>query len=249
MKNIVILCSSLLLFFSCRKDEEYIPDNIVAGQTENMKVVELNKALTTCPTCYNSTFYLDANNDGMNDFRIVCGNYPSFYTGSSFYNLASENDAAEFLIQREKSLIYLKKDTTYSDTTLSTGQHTVQYLHDYNSCFPITNEASIVNVTFYDVIPLAEGDLIKKSGQDWSNSASQLIDDANLYQSGPTNVSNPDTAQVMIIHQDRSCNSFPMNQVKYLGFKITIDENEKLGWIKIKISEWEIFIESYAIQE
>lgn len=247
MKKSFLFLASCLFILSCKKDDP-ITSQITAGQTYNMNIVVVNTPLNACNSCTNSYYYFDINNDGITDFRLLNDYYVHFISGHSFSNIGSKNNQAYFLTERHEETRYLKTDTSYSDTTLQSGQDKIRYIKNYSSCNPISNEDTILEVWDFDPVPLNEGDLIYANHNGWSNGATSLINDPDFYIGGPVSVSHPDTAEAQLYYYDHNCTAFPEDQIKYIPLKIGANATDKLGWVKIKISGDELFIYEYALQ-
>ncbi len=225
-------------FLSCTKkttsDTFVASSTIVFGQVDGMKI---NKYETN----NFGLISLDLNGDGLKDLVSNTEYVGSANLGHDFVTTikCNHNDIVLLgdVIQQERflhidSTFYLEDDIICVDRI-----YTCQHLSETDSLISITEKLSNIYHDSGDTYGLDNSFMnTEVCLKNWSYEFSihEVIGDINYYYVYRTN---------------NDCDYFPMNEEKYIGYKIKDNDRERLGWIKIILHHNGIELLETAIQQ
>lgn len=249
MKKIGILILTILSLMSCDKDDDefVITKEVVFGNYVNMMV---NYYDTILIGGYNNSQNLDIdiNNDNIYDIRIISNIWGSPGLGQNpCSKIWSLNNNIEILG-------YFKTDTSFLNrsTMISPGANNITEIYEYynHTCHMIDESDSILAV-YENVFKISPKDKNERLSLDdtFKSDSITLIDDRYGFPFWGEEYGQ-DTVRYTVTSFYNDCNSFPLNEIKYIGLKILSDNSEKLGWIKLSIiDKYKILVLETAIQE
>jgi hypothetical protein len=227
----------------------FISDTIFFGADSNMMLTQYNNRVVE-GGLFNGVAYmnLDINKDNTPDFTLKNETWGSPAAG---YHRRST-----IFCSNSNSLIagILKNDTSYLNKSITIYQgadSTVQiYNSDNTSCRRIAPNDSIMRISLgqFKIVPKAQGELLSKL--DFFQSGTCIfIGDKYSFPSVVKEIRN-DTTIYQTASVDDTCDSYPIEEIKYIGIKIKDAHSERLGWIKLSIGyHGEIKIFESAIQK
>ena len=233
MKKILLFITTILILVSCEKDSTNSTSEIHIGQSSGMHNITYD-TLLTCTSFSNAFVDLDIDFDGKMDFRFDM-NYTDFEDDlrNPVSNLICLHSGSEVLG-------YLENDSIFYYEEPDTEKLIVSY-----NCFEIiTPEASS---SLYEVKtdqpklePKYYNEIINKTD-------SFILDTITIIGKTSTKYLNHNYDA---IYKDFSCDDLPLNKVIYIGIKMVYGDNEKLGWIKLFLTEKDkIIIFESSIQQ
>jgi len=243
MKKIGLIILTILSITSCKKDKK----EIVFGDYSKMSIDYYDTILIGG---YNDAkkIDIDINKDKVPDIRLI-----SEVWGSQGVGL---NPCSKIwcLNRNTKILGYDKTDTLFLNrlTRIFPGpDNTTEIYNYYNfTCHRIDESDTILAVYKNDfkIAPKNKKEHLSLDDTFKSDSIT-LIDDSYYYPDYREEYSE-DTVRYTVTSFYNDCNSFPLDEIKYIGLKIQFDNSEKFGWIKLSIiDKFKIFILETAIQE
>lgn len=244
---LIILATFGFFFTSCDKSDDtnnsLTRDKIEIGDHSNMII---NYYDTILIVDYNSSKYinLDLNKDGIEDIQFESKLWGTLASGQHTESIVKSltNDIQFFG--------YFSNDTSFFHKTTSVHNDLSNYveIHIMNnySCQRATNNDSVLNTTSqFHVFPINQGDEIEIT-DNFNSDTLILIEDSYCYGSSSYE-KNSDTLIVEYMCYNKDCNSFLLDEEKYIG--VRFKNESKLGWIKISISEkYKIHILESGIQ-
>lgn len=240
--------AACLFLVTCTKDKGTTSstDNFVVGITTDLLTKQYDTVLTGD---YHKRVYLDLdlNDDKYPDFRLTSEVWGSPGLGEHPRStIIPLNPACELLGFLKNDTSYLHRSTT---TTIGANNTVSIYNAAVYSCRQIAANDSITNVQLdqFKLIPKKKGDQLVKSDFFKSDTCT-LMDDRYNY---PTlSSTSNDTTVYNATSFDFTCNSYPGDVISYIGIKIKGAQSEKLGWLKLSISDqYKISILESAIQK
>lgn len=198
-----------------------VSNTIVFGQTDGM-------IIKTYENHSSMNLSLDLNEDGWTDLKFISEDVGSAGLGHDIVTtLKCHHEKVLLLgdiIQQEQ---YLHIDSTFHSEDSIWWVVGVSYIY---TCEQMDEMDSIVNTS--ERLSLYANDAGDTFGFDDSfNSTDITLKNRSYHYPGGT--ANGDH---MLIHYEyyypNDCDYFPMNEEKYIGFKIIEGERERLGWIK-----------------
>ena len=124
------------------------------------------------------------------------------------------------------------------DTNISENENHKIIIHDiYNyTCHKIKPEDEINYIKFqtFKLTPLEENTYLGASQLFKSDTIILNQTSISYYVFKRVEI---DTSEFYYFSYFNDCNSFPIGSVKYIGFKIIEDCNQRLGWIKIMFED------------
>jgi hypothetical protein len=245
-KIIVIACAIAIGSNACKDNVPEDINSITAGQIENLNITSLDTTIGFYEAIGNQSsqfFELDVDNDGTNDLRFQ--GLQEFWHGPTNYvtNINCLNNNISLLTSNVIDTIYFSSSTTFAQQGDATWS--ITYLH-YNCQRLSENDIidTIINNTILQ--NLSSGEIIDRN-QLWGNAVYNMR--KYNYTFPPVHIySSNDTAYYEGISRQMYCHNFPQNEIIYLGFKISSENLDKLGWIKIELSDnYKIRIFEYAL--
>ena len=234
----------LVGFASCKKDPTQ--NKVVFGDSEGMSV-----------TSYDSTFYIeqyghfswgnsiDLNGDGQNDIQFRSENLGSPAVGRDIVTtLKCLNENVAFLGDIINQEQYLHIDSTF---------HTEDSIH-----------WTIGVYETYTCEQFAETDSVASTTEKlslYANNPGDSFDENNSFKSIEVVLKNRSytipygnetIGDITYFHTKEiknDCDAFPMDEMKYIGFKITENEKSRLGWMKVILHHDHVELLETAIQK
>lgn len=199
-----------------------VSNAIVFGQTDGMQI----------KTYENNTsmhLSLDLNENGRNDLEFISEDVGSAGVGHAIVTKLKCNHEKVVLlgdiIQQER---YLHIDSTFYTedsihwTIVVNLRYTCNQIAETDSLVSITEKLSNIDHSSNDSFV---------SDDSFMNTEVYLKNRSYQYSGGYENTG--DITYYWMIYQNNDCDYFPMDEEKYIGFKIIERERERLGWVKI----------------
>ena len=238
--NLFYFFAVFCLLFSCKKGND--SSLIVVGDPEGMIINTYDTLLFR--EVYKKSINIDADNDQINDFRLISFNLSGAAMGVSPQNgtsIVSLNNSATILSYSETDTLFhnLKKDTVHD------GSKVEIFLTVRESCERIGSNDEYKKIWNQNKV------LVRKEDQSISTTERFVPDSITItrvaYGDIPSVIyQSPDTTVYgQFVYLDK-CNTIINNEVIYFGIMI----GEKLGWIKLMImDDYKIFLMESAIQK
>ena len=185
-------------------------------------------------------FSIDANNDGVEDARLITQDVGSAGLGhANVLTLKSMNDHLAWYGETFQQELYFHADSSswhYVDPDYPQFDSIcVIHVLRIHTCERIAETDTVISVTEkFAIFDKSQGDELKMS--DYFETADVVLRNRS-YEIGyePTGWGTDNLIHVTY-YQRNNCEYFPLQEEKYIGFKYTDNENNKfLGWIKIII--------------
>ncbi|MCD4736923.1 MAG: hypothetical protein K8R53_12835 [Bacteroidales bacterium] len=257
--NLKIKLLHKLLFFaliyifsgnSCRKiNDNLLPikkEELIIGSKEGI-TISVHDKIIMGGYYHPVIFDVDINKDEINDIRFM-----SEIVGAPGMGHRSKAKVS-CLNENTEMFGYFTNDTTFHNIRLDTvsepGGTTWYYIYHNYTCqrFDGSDNVSEIKYDQFYIKLLEKNDIINKF-ENFKTDSSQLNEDAYYYYSYYEIA--PDTIEVSVLVHYYNCFSFPENEIKYIGIKYTKDGRERLGWVKLSITEgYIISIFESAIQQ
>jgi hypothetical protein len=237
----------LLSALSCNKDENY-------QRAPSIQIPDIdNMVISPVDTVIEGGYYieksidLDVDKDNLPDFRLSSTILGSPGIGEHpRVNVASlKNDS--------KLFGKISNDTTFQHISLtsfiSDNSTTVIYNSTIYSCRKIYPSDKIFSIDYdnFRISSLSEESSMSISDAFIADTF-QLTNDWISYPGSP--VFDNDTIFYYSSSWDNTCYGFPEDEFYYIGFMIDTSNEQKLGWIKIKIKDsYIITLQETAIQK
>jgi hypothetical protein len=228
---LILLIGMCYTMTTCKKDdtERYI-ESIIIGSESNLLVNSYDIILHGT---YNvpASIDLDVNGDDEPDYRLLSEYKGStglgFSYGAKIFCLNSDCLINGYSIN-DTSYIDFKSDTTYNDENVTIQNSYIYscnkfYGWDYIEVLPDQfhiNHKNNGDILYKDVI-FQSGTITLNSKYSSGLGSAQFINDTIIYN---------------YYSYINTC-SFPSDSIKYIGIKIIDNNIEKIGWIKICISD------------
>jgi hypothetical protein len=257
MKNsLYILGLALMLFTSCRKDDK-IPAIIEKDCPEfgntSQNSIEIGYPIGMYVYPSNDTLPVPAIGVTVTyDFSIWCKDqvdleFYSFYSGNSnegYRRVVAVNGYNT--VKFRQSLLEIDTIYKYIDDNLISGTNPVHIDgYNYYSCEKIFQNSE-VHSTSRRMLFSEKGDSI--SASDFYLDYGSILN--GKYSFDHVIMENADTIWTQHYLQDYSCSDIPQSNTVYIGFKATINQVIKLGWIRLKLlTSGQIVINETAVQK
>ncbi len=232
--KITIRLLLFLIFISaCKKekDDPYVRSATVEiGDYTNM-VRHIYDSVIVCQG-FPASIDLDMDNDKISDVRLI-----SLIWGSA--GLGHHPRSELYCLTENVSISgYYTADTTFFsfDQSSYIGNDSTVNINEYYrySCHKISDHDSVVNIELnsFKVLILSQKDIINQ--QDVFKTDSIILTDESYgYPPYITYLQDTVIHKYQIMYND--CNTFPLNDVNFLGIRIMKGNEIKYGWIKLSI--------------
>ena len=239
---LVLIVASIV---SCRKDPA--PHKVIFGDNEGMTVTSYDSTLhSDLYAAYYWGHNIDLNNDGQNDIQFLIQDIGSAGLGHDFVTTLkclNENTALWGDIINQE--VFLHIDTTEYFTTDSI--HWDAGIYRTITCDQIAETDSVISSTEkLSLYANNAGDAFDQDG-DFMSTNVILKDRSYTIPYGSETIDNFTFHYMEEIKNN--CDIFPMNEEKYIGFKITANDKSRLGWIKLILHHDHVELLETAIQE
>ncbi len=236
-----------LFFLSCEKHNEELgdtPDKISIGAVNNMFIKQY---YTTLDGSYFSPedLNIDLDSDGNDDIKLTSEIWGSPTVGhipKSSIQCLSDNVQIAGFFKIDTSFLHKEIDTTVGPNNIVINDSL------FYTCHQIDPSDSIIKIKYdvFKISPKDKNDVLTRS-DDFKSDNITLLFDTYFYDSY-FEIS-PDTVMFVYNIFLNDCYTFPRDEIKYIGIKITKNETEKLGWIKLGLFDTSrILIVESAIQ-
>jgi hypothetical protein len=248
-KIIVIVLASFLfvIIFTACKDKTSINLNTIrAGQTENLNITNIDTTIGFYEAMGNQNdqyFEIDVDNDGNNDLKFL--GLQEYWHGPTSYTTSINclHNNIYLMTDIITDTIFFSINTGYyhdGDTIISTTfyRYDCERISENDVIDTIVNNTNLQNLAYYEII---DKDELWNNGEFYMRKYDFPFIPYYVYSSN-------DTAYYERISRYFYCHNFPQDENIFIGFKILIDNTEKLGWIKIELSDnYKIRIIEYAL--
>ena len=210
-------------------------DGIRFGDTTGMKITTYNTIMEFDDIWH--PFVFDLNGGGVDDIKIethydgplAIGEYQSL----TLYCL---NDHTELFGDNIEKEIYSHRDTTI---TTNSDWTIIVYNNTFSTCGKIEENDPVSTSTVFEVAANDFNDTFNVDDHFQSIEVRLFREDYSFEWLNDYN----EDEQYVVRSENRyiyDCWNFPTDEEKYIGFKITINDKPRLGWLKIKLhSTWE----------
>jgi hypothetical protein len=248
MRKIYFIVLVLVLFVSCKKDNQEIINTkeIGLGDYSGM-IVSYYDTLIAGGYHDKRTFKMDLNNDSIDDILFISDNIGSLRFGAILTSeIACLHSNVALLGYEKNDTTFLNLVTSVVDTTAN-NELVVNKQYKY-SCLKTSSEDSISEIkrNIFWLIPKVKDENLFSS-ELFKTDSVELFADFVTYTEGAR--VGADTIICSEYTYFESCENFPQDEIRYVGFKIKTNEIEKLGWIKLLLfDDNKILILESAIQ-
>ncbi len=240
----VLALAAICIIPSCKKDPAQT--KVVFGNSKGMSVTTYENSPLVEQYGHDSWgYFIDLNNDGQNDVQfhsqIIGSPGMGRYTVTEL--ICHENIALLGDIINQQRFLHID---------------TVGYSPDDSIIYIYINHTITCN-------QIAETDSIVSTNEKFSlyaNNAGQSFDSGNSFMSTNVTLKNRpyyypiggETTIENIVYQHMhdekdDCDTFPMDEEKYIGFKITKNDRSRLGWMKVILHHDYVELLETAIQK
>ena len=220
--------AAICIIPSCKK--ESLKDKVVFGDTQGMSVTSYDSVTLVEQYSHTSWGYsLDLNGDGQDDIQFHSEILGSIQFGQDIVTtLACINENVALLGYSKNQVLYLHIDSTFH--TEDSVWWDVNVYKTY-TCEAIDETDQVVQTN--EKFALLENDANDNFDKDYTFKNTNVI----LKGRSQTYFEVPETVDHVLytyqVNQKGNCDVFPMDEVKYIGFKITENDKSRLGWMKI----------------
>ena len=247
MKKLSFFAMALLIvvcIISCKKDPAQA--KVVFGNSKGMSV-----------TSYDSTFFpvqyghfswgntVDLNGDGEVDIQFRSESVGSVGIGHDIVtaiNCLNENVALLGDIINQEKYLHISSTSHTEDSVwwvIDVSKiYTCEQIAETDSVISTTEKLTNVDHKFGDSYGLDDSFL---------NTTVVLKNRSYDYSSGEETIGN--ISYHYMIHEKNDCDFFPMDEEKYIGFKITENNKTRLGWMKLILHRDYVELLETAIQK
>jgi len=249
MKNIFNVCLLLLLLsnYACKKEEDiYVrSDTVIIGDYTHMvrHIFDTVIVFNVMP----AYFDLDLDHDGEGDIRLISkklGSYGIGYHPVSELNCMTNKASVSGFYTQDTMFMYI-------DQSSSIGEDGKVHLdvQQMFSCSPMSDHDTIlgINPNVFKISVLTTND---KINQETIFKTASLILSDDSYGLPPETIIKPDTVMRIFVYNYNNCNTFPQDEVNYIGIRMMNGNEVRYGWIKLSIiANNKIIIYETAMQE
>lgn len=233
MKKTPFLLLAILLLgtVSCHKE----PAKVIAfGATKGMAISAYDSIMEYDDSHH--PFLLDLNENGINDIKIE-----TYYDGP--LEIGEYQTLTLYCLNQQTEILadsVVKEAYTHNETSIDTVNgyiRTSQY-SVYSTCEKTAEDDFITTTKLFEAFANDNNDLLDIDSH-FSSGKTILFKENYDYSWGDSDEINQ---TIYTSHQKAiyDCWDFPTDVEKYIGFKITKDDESRLGWLKIKlIQSWD----------
>ena len=229
---------------SCKKDPAQA--KVVFGNSEGMAVTSYDSTLT--PVQYGHFSWgntIDLNGDGEIDIQFRSEDIGSPAVGHDIVTeltCLNENVALLGDIINQEKYLHISSTLYTEDSVLWMNVVSKTY-----TCEQIAETDSVVSTS--EKLTNIDHNFGEFYGQDDSfmNTRVVLKNRSYYYPIGDESIGN--VTYHYMIHKKNDCDYFPMDEEKYIGFKLTENNKSRLGWMKVILHHDHIELLETAIQK
>lgn len=234
IKHVSILFLGFLIvagvvFNSCTTKN---PD-IFAGEHEFMNIANLDTVIgSRVYDLMTENYFMDVNGDGVNDFKLV--SEQGYWHGPTHAEsrIVCLHDSILLQVYAYNDTVYFRK--TYSSYQVDgltiyteTRNYTCEYLNASDSVHLVSSK--------FQANVLAQGDRLEDT-ELWESTTLRLTRRDYSYPSF-NSIETPDTTYQFHTIYVTDCHDIVQNQTVYIIFKLVEDKGERLGWLKLSVSD------------
>jgi hypothetical protein len=236
-----------VLLLSCRKEEIVLSDTIEVGEEAGMQVEFYNNSILSSDLTQNDkSFYLDVNQDGVNDLRIRHRSASSTTFGiTSELSFNSLHTSMKLLTVESLDSVYVNYGTQFTQNQF--GDSIIVNANSY-SCLKANEQSILHSVEAKNqLLPKSNGESLSLYERFVATNCFVLrMDSASVLTTGNF-IGNAEVFEMN--RYQNSCVDFPAGSYKYVCFRFDRkDEIPLLGWIRLKLQGSQLFIDRHAIQ-
>ena len=241
---IALVLAAICIIPSCKKDSQ--KDKFVFGDTQGMSVTSYDSVTLVEQYSHTSWGYsLDLNGDGQDDIQFHSEVLGSIQFGQDIVTtIACLNENVALMGYNRSQELYLHMDSTLLTEDSVWWEVNV---HKTYSCEAIDETDQVVETK--EKFALLEIDANDTFDDNCTFKSTNVILKGRTYTyfEVPENVGNI-LYNYQVTHKG-DCDVFPMDEVKYIGFKFTENDKSRLGWMKIILHHDSVELLETAIQE
>lgn len=248
MKKLSFFAMALLIvvcIISCKKDPAQA--KVVFGNNKGMSVTPYDSSqLLVVQYSHTSWGYtIDINNDGKADIQFhseITGSPAVGHDIVTKLNCLNENVALlGDIINQEKylninSTLYTEDSVLWINVVSKT--YTCEQITETDSVISTTEKLTNIDHNFGDSYGLDDS---------FMNTDVILKNRSYDYPDGEETIGN--VTYHHMIHDKNDCDYFPMDEEKYIGFKLTENNKTSLGWMKLILHRDHVELLETAIQK
>ena len=228
-KHIPFLIALLMIAMACQKDPDPNNNGQDPSTTDGMIVTIYDTIMEYDDN--SKPFILDLNGDGTDDIKIetvydgplTIGNYQTL----SLYCL---NGSIEVLGDSIVKETYSHRDTTI---TTNNGWTTTTYGYTFSTCDKVDETDYVGNTKVFELQASDAKDPLSL------NDHFQFAEVKIFRENFSYSLYDPDEATQTVMGNHNKyiydCWNFPIDEEKYIGFKLITNGETRLGWLKIKL--------------
>jgi len=251
-KNLPVCILVLLILASACKKDKFITEpnsQVMIGNYSNMRLITYDKTIQGFYHQPSAVFEIDLDNDFMPDIQFSCTTDGSPGLGMlSSSRINCLNPAVQLYGHIQGDTLF--KNTVATDTIFNADSIHVEIRYSrYYSCGRRAATDSIyIQPDKFVLIPLYKDSILMKEKL-FKSDKIELITPSYGYPSYVTQQG--DTTKAVYTQFYYACDNFPVDKLTYIGIKMTVNNIEKIGWLKILISSpgSKMTIVESAIQE
>ena len=242
---IILVLAAICIMPSCTKDPAQ--SKVIFGDSKGMSVTSYEGVqLVVQYGHYSWGYTIDLNGDGKDDVQFHSESIGSPAVGRDIVttlNCLNENVSLFGDIINQE--VFLHIDTTDLFTTDSTHWDTGIY-HTI-TCNQIAETDSVISSTEkLSLYANNAGDTFDQESTFMSTNV-LLKDRSYTIPYGSETIGNITYHVMKIIKND--CDVFPMDEAKYIGFKLTENDKSRLGWMKVILHQDDVELLETALQK
>jgi len=250
MKKYLIFISFIILLSACDNEGNSFRQNrseVEFGNYTNMRVSLYDTVLIGS---YNREEVLnyDIDDDDIDDIS-----FESTVWGSPGIG---QHPRAKISCMHENAQLhgYLKNDTSFLHTNINVNNGPDDLVEIYEnltvSCHQWNESDSILNIEYDTFKLLANSKTEVFSSDDLFKTDTIVLTNSSYGYPAERIQISADTVKYIRRYFDNDCSNFPQDQICYVGIKLSNGKNERLGWIKLSISQkFKIYLLETAIQK
>lgn len=247
MKKLSLFAMALLLvasIASCKKDTTN--GKVVFGDCKGMSVTSYDSTLSIEQYAhYSWGNTVDLDGDGQNDIQFHSQDVGSAGLGHDIVTTLkciNENVALLGDIINQENYLHIDSTSHTEDSIWWVigvyYTYTCERIAETDSVVSSTEKLTNVDHSFGDSYGLDDS---------FMNTNVVIKNRSYVYPSGNETIGN--VTYYCMIHKKNDCDFFPMDEEKYIGFKITENDKSRLGWMKVILHHDHVELLETAIQK
>ncbi|MFD1552343.1 hypothetical protein DNU06_11075 [Putridiphycobacter roseus] len=231
IKTSFIVSILLMLVFACNKQGDNFvgSDELIMGTADAVSIQSINQIIQADQL---DNINLDIDLDGKIDFSIHAYDGTTSGAGSNKgVYITSVDENAFFHGTYQNDSIF---NTSSLDSVIIEDEVYNKYYSQIRTCSPLTSSTAFyyLKSDVFQTTPLQASSELKKSDL-FANGSCIWVGENTKQAEETTEINLDTTTYTSIIHVDPICNHLNLNEIIYIGIKMST--HEKLGWIKIEL--------------